>query len=193
MNISRRSLLAGAFATTVYMSLWNINPAKAKIKAGEKKEDKEILMKMVRTLYPHDRFPDGPYIRTTEDVINKGNSSTDKSMMLQGGIDKLKSDKFNEMDFNKATNYLKKMGRTEFFEHVRGTTTVTLYNDKEVWELLGYEGYSSDKGGYINRGFNDLDWLPEPRIEEHPDRAAFLSESPVKFAEIKKMIANELN
>ena len=150
-------------------------------------------MKMVRTLYPHDRFPDGPYIRTTEDVINKGNSSTDKSMMLQGGIDKLKSDKFNEMDFNKATNYLKKMGRTEFFEHVRGTTTVTIYNDKEVWELLGYEGYSSDKGGYINRGFNDLDWLPEPRIEEHPDLAAFLSESPVKFAEIKKMIANELN
>ena len=193
MNISRRSLLAGAFATTVYMSLWNIDPAKAKIKAGENKEDKEILMKMVRTLYPHDRFPDGPYIRTTEDVINKGNSSTDKSIMLQGGIDKLKSDKFNEMDFNKATNYLKKMGRTEFFEHVRGTTTVTLYNDKEVWELLGYEGYSSDKGGYINRGFNDLDWLPEPRIEEHPDLAAFLSESPVKFAEIKKMIANELN
>ena len=85
------------------------------------------------------------------------------------------------------------MGRTAFFEHVRGTTTVTLYNDKEVWELLGYEGYSSDQGGYVNRGFNDLDWLPEPRIEEHPDLAAFLSESPTKFAEIKKMIANELN
>ena len=175
------------------MSLWSIDPAKAKITAGSKKEDKELLMKMVRTLYPHDRFPDGPYIRTTDDVINKGNSSPENAIMLQEGIDKLKSDNFSKLDMKESTKYLTKMGRTAFFEHVRGTTTVTLYNDKEVWELLGYEGYSSDQGGYINRGFNDLDWLPEPSIEEHPDLAAFLSESPTKFAEIKKMIANELN
>ena len=193
MSVSRRAFLTGALATTVYMSLWSIDPAKAKITAGSKKEDKELLMKMVRTLYPHDRFPDGPYIRTTDDVINKGNSSPENAIMLQEGIDQLKSDNFSKLDMEESTKYLNKMGRTAFFEHVRGTTTVTLYNDKEVWEILGYEGYSSDQGGYINRGFNDLDWLPEPRIEEHPDLAAFLSESPVKFAEIKKMIAKELN
>ena len=193
MSVSRRAFLTGALATTVYMSLWSIDPAKAKITAGSKKEDKELLMKMVRTLYPHDRFPDGPYIRTTDDVINKGNSSPENAIMLQEGIDQLKSDNFSKLDMEESTKYLTKMGRTAFFEHVRGTTTVTLYNDKEVWEILGYEGYSSDQGGYINRGFNDLDWLPEPRIEEHPDLAAFLSESPTKFAEIKKMIANELN
>ena len=193
MSVSRRTFLTGALATTVYMSLWSIDPAKAKITAGSKKEDKELLMKMVRTLYPHDRFPDEPYIRTTDDVINKGNSSPENAIMLQEGIDQLKSDNFSKLDMEESTKYLTKMGRTAFFEHVRGTTTVTLYNDKEVWEILGYEGYSSDQGGYINRGFNDLDWLPEPRIEEHPDLAAFLSESPTKFAEIKKMIANELN
>ena len=193
MSVSRRNFLTGALATTVYMSLWSIDPAKAKITAGSKKEDKELLMKMVRTLYPHDRFPDGPYIRTTDDVINKGNSSPENAIMLQEGIDQLKSDNFSKLDMEESTKYLTKMGRTAFFEHVRGTTTVTLYNDKEVWEILGYEGYSSDQGGYVNRGFNDLDWLPEPRIEEHPDLAAFLSESPTKFAEIKKMIANELN
>ena len=193
MKISRRSFLTGAFATTVYISLWSVDTARAKINAGSKPEEKKLLMKMVRTLYPHDRFPEGPYIRTTEDVINKGNSSSDKAMMLQDGINTLKADSFESMNFNKATEYLKKMGRTEFFEHVRGTSTVTLYNDKETWDLLGYEGYSYDKGGYIKRGFNDLDWLPEPRIEEHPDLATFLSESPKRYAEIKKMISNELN
>ena len=193
MNLSRRSFLAGAIATSVYASIWSIDSAKAKITAGSKKEDKELLMKMVRTLYPHDRFPDGPYIRTTEDVINKGNSSPENAVMLQEGIDQLKSANFSKLNFQESTDYLTSMGRTAFFEHVRGTTTVTLYNDKETWELLGYEGYSYDKGGYINRGFNDLNWLPEPRIEEHPDLAAFLSESPTRFAEIKKMIANELN
>ena len=193
MSISRRSFLVGAFATTVYASLWSVDKSQAKISAGSKKEDKEVLMKMVRTLYPHDRFPVGPYDRTTEDVIKKGNSSPDNAVMLQEGIDKLKADGFDKLNFEKSTEYLQNMGRTKFFEHVRGTSTVTLYNDKEVWELLGYEGYSSDKGGYINRGFNDLDWLPEPRIEEHPDLAAFLSESPKRYAEIKNMIAKELN
>lgn len=43
---------------------------------------------------------------------------------------------------------------------------MTLYDDAEAWDALGYEGESFDKGGYIHRGFNDLDWLPEPRIEE---------------------------
>ena len=193
MSLSRRSFLVGAFATSVYLTLWNVDPAKSKITAGSNEEDKKLLLKMVRTLYPHDRFPDGPYIRTTDDVINKGNTSTEKSVMLQDGIDKLKAANFSNLSFEEATQYLKNMGRTEFFEHVRGTTTVTLYNDKEVWSLLGYEGYSSDKGGYINRGFNDLDWLPEPRIQEHPDLASFLSESPKRYAEIKQMIAKELN
>jgi hypothetical protein len=193
MKISRRSFIAGAFASTVYASLWSINVAKAKISAGANKEDKELLMKMVRTLYPHDRFPEGPYVRTTEDVIIKGNSSPEKTIMLQKGIDQLRNAKFGKLNFQKSTKYLSNMGRTDFFEHVRGTSTVTLYNDKEVWSLLGYEGYSSDQGGYINRGFNDLDWLPEPRIEEHPELANFLSESPKRYAEIKKMIAKELN
>ncbi|OUV79067.1 MAG: hypothetical protein CBC91_04045 [Rickettsiales bacterium TMED131] len=193
MKLSRRSFLVGTFATTIYATLWSIDPSKAKITAASSKKDKEVLKKMVRTLYPHERFPDGPYNRTTEDVINKGNSSPEKAVMLQEGVDKLKTDNFSSLNFKKATKYLEKMGRTEFFEHVRGTSTVTLYNDKETWELLGYEGYSSDMGGYVNRGFNDLDWLPEPRIEEHPELAAFLSESPKRYAKIKELIANELN
>ena len=193
MNISRRSFIFGAVASTVYTSLWSINIAKAKISAGSNKEDKDLLIKMVRTLYPHDRFPQGPYVRTTEDVIKKGNSSPEKAIMLQKGIDQLKNANFAKLNFEKSTKFLTNMGRTEFFEHVRGTSTVTLYNDKEVWKLLGYEGYSSDQGGYINRGFNDLDWLPEPRITEHPELANFLSESPKRYAAIKKMIAKELN
>jgi hypothetical protein len=28
-----------------------------------------------------------------------------------------------------------------------------------VWAKFGYEGPSADKGGYISRGFDDIDWL----------------------------------
>ena len=68
---------------------------------------------------------------------------------------------------------------------------VTLYNDKEVWDILGYEGASYDKGGYINRGFNDLDWLPEPRIEEHPDHANFFTATQKKLAAVNQKNVNQ--
>ena len=34
-----------------------------------------------------------------------------------------------------------------------------IYGNPEVWPLFGYEGPSADKGGYIDRGFDDIDWL----------------------------------
>ena len=54
-----------------------------------------------------------------------------------------------------------------FFAIVHSTTVVALYDQPQVWDLLGYEGPSFDKGGYLHRGFDDLDWLPDPRITEY--------------------------
>ena len=47
------------------------------------------------------------------------------------------------------------------FGKVRSDLLVSLYNNHEVWPKFGYEGSSagSTPGGYINRGFNDIDWL----------------------------------
>jgi hypothetical protein len=58
------------------------------------------------------------------------------------------------------------MSGTAFFEAVRSKAIVTLYDDHEVWSLLGYEGPSFEHGGYLDRGFDDLSWLPDPRVEE---------------------------
>ena len=50
---------------------------------------------------------------------------------------------------------------TEFFKTVRGDLVVSLYNQKELWPKFGYEGSSAEHGGYIKRGFADIDWLPK--------------------------------
>ena len=188
MSISRRSFVFGSVAASVFISLWDINPSKAEVKVGDNAEDKKLIIKMVRDVYPHDRFPEAPYERTANDVITKGNTDSAKKAMLSEGIENLKKVKYEKLNFKKSTKYLKKIEKSDFFQHVRGTSVVTLYNDQEVWGLLGYEGSSFEKGGYINRGFNDLDWLPEPRIEEHPELAAFLKEDPKRLAAIKDMI-----
>ena len=98
--------------------------------------------------------------------------------MTQGlnSLDALAGGDFCALDDDTAYKVLKRIEGTDFFGFIRRTTVLNLYDDPEVWAALGWEGSSFDKGGYINRGFNDLDWLPEPRIEEY--------DGPVKFEPI---------
>ena len=48
-----------------------------------------------------------------------------------------------------------------YFAQIQGTIANRLYSHPEVWDMLGYEGASWQKGGYVDRGSGDIDWLPE--------------------------------
>ena len=54
---------------------------------------------------------------------------------------------------------LRGMEDGDFFQTIRGGLVTGLYNQKAVWPLFGYEGESYSKGGYIDRGFNDINWI----------------------------------
>ena len=54
---------------------------------------------------------------------------------------------------------LRSMESSPFFQKIRGGLITGLYNQQEVWPIFGYEGESFSKGGYINRGFNDIKWV----------------------------------
>ncbi len=56
---------------------------------------------------------------------------------------------------------LKAIESSGFFQKVRGGLVVGIYNNPDVWAILGYEGESASKGGYISRGFDDIDWLEQ--------------------------------
>ncbi|NJM30933.1 MAG: hypothetical protein HC855_13295 [Rhizobiales bacterium] len=47
----------------------------------------------------------------------------------------------------------------DFFGAVRGSLVTGIYNNQELWPQFGYQGESASQGGYIERGFNDIDWL----------------------------------
>jgi hypothetical protein len=51
---------------------------------------------------------------------------------------------------------------------VRGQCISSLYNNDMAFAHFGYPGPSWEKGGYINRGFNDLKWLPDPPAAASP-------------------------
>jgi hypothetical protein len=125
------------------------------------------LVRLLRVAYPHPSFPDGPYQRTAKKV-----QDADTDNLVAAGLDELDSiagGDFGALSDAEATAAVERIADSAFFKLVHSTTVVALYDDREVWSILGYEGPSYDKGGYLHRGFDDLDWLPPARITEYTD------------------------
>jgi hypothetical protein len=131
-------------------------------------QDRQTLIGVVYAAFPHSTFPRGPYERAADAVIDEaGRNPRFLAQLLQGltDLDAQRDAPFAELDADTAGAVLRGADGSPFLTAIVDSAVVTLYSDPEVWDLLGYEGPSYDQGGYVDRGFDDLDWLPEPRIE----------------------------
>lgn len=116
-----------------------------------------------RTMYPHDALPDDVYARVGVKLAEAGREDPVAARTIYEGVSPLEVGRpFVELSEGEQLEALKEVESSDFFELVRSTAVVEVYSDERTWRLLGYEGPSFDKGGYIERGFNDLDWLPDP-------------------------------
>jgi len=116
-----------------------------------------------RTVYPHDALPDDVYARVADKLAEAAREDSGTARMIEDGVSALSGGRpFAELSTDEQLETLKGIESSDFFELVRSTAVVEVYSDQRTWQLVGYEGPSFGKGGYINRGFNDLDWLPDP-------------------------------
>ena len=116
-----------------------------------------------RAMYPHDALPDDVYARVGEKLAEAAREDSAAARTIGDGVSALNGARpFAELPADEQLAALKGIEGSDFFELVRSTAVVEVYSDQRTWQLVGYEGPSFDKGGYINRGFNDLDWLPDP-------------------------------
>jgi hypothetical protein len=119
-----------------------------------------------RTMYPHDALPDDVYARVGERLTDAAREDSGAARTIGDGVSALNGGRpFAGLSADERLEALKGIEGSAFFELVRSTAVVEVYSDQRTWQLVGYEGPSFDKGGYINRGFNDLDWLPDPEAE----------------------------
>ena len=116
-----------------------------------------------RTIYPHDALPDDVYARVGEKLAEAAREDPGTARTIEDGVSALNGSRpFADLLADEQLEALKGIEDSDFFELVRSTAVVEVYSDQRTWQLVGYEGPSFDKGGYIDRGFNDLDWLPDP-------------------------------
>jgi hypothetical protein len=172
-SLSRRGFLKTSAAAPAAMGLsvgMGISPDAAWAQASTNLTPHvaATLVKAARDIFPHDHLADSYYM-TACSGYDALAADAGKRALLTDGVEQL--DQAARTKF-KATNYLavlreadrvtllQSISDTPFFAKLRGDLVVTLYNQKELWPKFGYEGASADKGGYINRGFSDIDWLP---------------------------------
>jgi len=132
--------------------------------AGSAQHVAETVTVAARTMYPHAGLSDRVYGRVAAKLSEGAAGDEVAQRLLAEGVAQLDAGgtAFVDLDADARLRALREIEGSPFFELVRGTAVVEVYSDPETWELLGYEGPSFEKGGYLHRGFDDLDWLPDP-------------------------------
>jgi len=169
-NLSRRSFLkttgltaASAVALTMTgitlsASAWSMTLTTLDVATGKS------LSALCRTLYPHQHLVDMHYDACVEGLDQKAKADPALAQLLIQGIHTLNS--YSKGTFLQASASDKliatqKIEGTPFFNQVRSHIVVALYNNEKIWRSFGYQGPSYPYGGYLDRGFNDINWLPE--------------------------------
>jgi len=169
-TLDRRQFLAGLGTSALIIS------GGAVIHSGEawglevkalKPQTMLTLIKLARDIYPHDRLADRFYAVAVKGYDEKAGSDAATRDLIEGGIAKLDDLARQKHGVPYAAvgweaervALLRQIENDPFFQTVRGGLVVSLYNQKEVWPLFGYEGESASKGGYVSRGFDDITWL----------------------------------
>ena len=132
------------------------------------------LLKVTRAIFPHDTLDDAVYALVVKDLDAAAAGDANVAKLLRAGLqdlDQRVSGDWASLDYLARENIVIKMAGTDFFEKIRGTSVVSLYNNVMAWAHFGYEGASYDKGGYFDRGFQDLNWLPDPDTNASPAKA----------------------
>ncbi len=169
-KISRRTLLRAGSMTAVAVSAAAVTgKGLAATPAAVSADTFATLTLMARDIYPHDKLSDAHYAKVIEGLDASAKDDPAAKDMLEKGVAQL--DGLSErMGHGKYTTNAKEEDRVAvlkeiekqdgaFFSKIRGALVTGIYNNPEVWPIFGYEGESASQGGYIARGFGDINWL----------------------------------
>ncbi len=168
--VTRRNFIASSGAIALVISSGALISATeawgVKVEAL-KPETMHTLIQMARDIYPHDRLADRFYALAVKGYDAQAGKDAALRKLIENGVTTLDG-------LAKAAHgapyvgvgweadrvaLLRQIEHGAFFQKIRGGLVTGLYNNKEVWPIFGYEGESASKGGYLERGFNDIDWL----------------------------------
>ncbi len=163
---SRRRFLVAAIAYSGLLStgmgaaLLRASSAWAQAANGNADE----LSRLARRLFPHDGIADAVYAEVIDSILSDSANDAAMTEMLNQAVAALNAAQNGDWFDAGENDQIAAMQAVEneaFFAAISGGVSARFYNHPKVWEHIGYPGSSVEYGGYADRGFDDIDWLPE--------------------------------
>jgi hypothetical protein len=123
------------------------------------------LMSVARTIAPHDGLEDAAYALVVKAIDAAAATDEHIHALVSSGLAGL-GEEFASRPEPARVQALRSLEPSEFFELLRSKTLGNLYSSAIAYAHFGYEGEAFSKGGYLNRGFDELDWLPDVPLQD---------------------------
>lgn len=159
-ELDRRQFLIGAitFAAAQLTPLTAL--AAEPQQFGTTAEWRSVLM----TLFPHPGLDPGLYEPAAVALVAAAADGNVRALLAAGraALAEAAGGAWEAADETARTRAIAAMVGTPLFVLLRQTTVFTFYNDPKVWARFGYVGDAFSFGGWIDRGVDTIDWLPDP-------------------------------
>ena len=120
------------------------------------------LVSIYRIMFPHNGVPDEFYEHVVGKLDDEAEQNQDLPRFLSEGVEALKGQTGSAwigLSEEARLEALERAEQTPFFQMLRSDFVMYFYSNPAIWPRFGYEGPSNDQGGYLHRGFNDIDWI----------------------------------
>ena len=120
----------------------------------------KVLAKLARLLYPHNAVDERAY-DDIADLVAADEGLACAIASARSALESARPIHWILLPSGEQIAVLREQQAESWFTALNTTIRTHTYNHPAVWEVIGYEGPSAHLGGYIYRGFDDINWLPE--------------------------------
>lgn len=124
----------------------------------------DAMVALGRGLFPHEGMPVETYRQVMDRVLSALAENPDTESLAataERALDARRAAPFVDLDDDEQVAVITEIQGEPFFATLLAVVRGVFYYDPLVWRHIDYPGSSKEFGGYINRGFDDIDWLPE--------------------------------
>lgn len=135
-----------------------------------------LILRMTQDIYPHPDLLDiDVYQAITDGIVKGADDDEANAETLRTGLAQIEEQAtalfgtgyVDIQDADAREGILRQFQNEGFFQGIRWAAYFGIYNNPEIWPKFGYQGSSVEHGGYIERGFSDITFVPQgPTLEE---------------------------
>lgn len=154
----RRFLVAAITFSSAAAGATILRASSAWAQSGTKPD--ASMIRLARLMFPHDGVPDDVFAEILDDALTATAADGSFAAALDAAERALPAD-FMALDGETQLSDLQAIQHEAFFGGIFTAVRFRLYNHPVAWAVMNYDGPSWQKGGYLNRGAGEIDWLPE--------------------------------